>query len=98
MNAVDRAREVGTLGAVDRSRQYTTPSAPELLRSLNTAWEKIRKLETASTDKDADILRLHKRLSNYKFLNIALTSILTGLAWEGLKLIVPAALCYLGLN
>lgn len=98
MNAIDRAREVGTLGALDRSRQYTTPSGPDLLASLNTAWEKIRLLENAARSKDSEIFALHEKLSKYKFVNIALTSILTGLAWEGLKLIVPAVLFYFGLN
>lgn len=98
MNAVDRARELGTLGAADRSRQYTSPSAPDLLHSLNTAWEKIRLLESGRRQDALVISGLRERVKRYKIINIALTSIVTGLAWEGLKLLVPALLFWLGLN
>jgi hypothetical protein len=96
-NAVERAKEVGTLNQVDRSRQYTRPENPELLRSLNEAWTKIRLLENGRRQDGRIIDALQGRLKRYKVVNIALTSILTGLAWEGLKLIVPALLRWLGI-
>jgi hypothetical protein len=55
---------------------------------VNEAWSKIRVCEKAITSKDLAILNLEQRVSRYKFLNIALTSILTGLAWEGVKALV----------
>ena len=96
-NAVERAKEVGTLNQFDRSRQYTRPDNPELLRSLNEAWTKIRLLENGRRQDARIIDGLQGRLKRYKVVNIALTSILTGLAWEGLKLIVPALLRWLGI-
>jgi hypothetical protein len=73
---------------VDRSKQYENPDNHELLRAVNEAWSKIRVCEKAITSKDLAILNLEQRVSRYKFLNIALTSILTGLAWEGVKALV----------
>jgi len=84
-NARERAKSLGTLDAIDRSRQYTLPDLPEVLRSLNEAFTKIRILESGRR-KDAEIIKkLHDRLTRYHSVTIALTSILTGLAWEGLR-------------
>jgi len=88
MVPIEKAKQVGTLNATDRSRQYTALTDAELLRSLNEAWTKIRCLEKSNLTKDADIAKLKKKLSRYRIVNIALTSILTTLAWEGLQALV----------
>jgi hypothetical protein len=86
--AVQKAKAIGTYNALDRSRQYTQPENPELLRSLNEAWSKIRTCEKELRTKDQDIQQLRKRLKSYRVANIALTSVITGLAWEGLKALI----------
>jgi hypothetical protein len=88
IDAIRLAHAVGTYDKVDRSKQYENPDNHELLRAVNEAWSKIRVCEKAITSKDLAILNLEQRVSRYKFLNIALTSILTGLAWEGVKALV----------
>jgi hypothetical protein len=88
MTAIERAREVGTLNAADRSLQYTKVSNGELLRAVNEAWTKIRTCEKQLQAKEQDIANLRKLLTRYRWMNIALTSIITGLAWEGIKALV----------
>lgn len=88
VDIIARAAQLGTLDSDDRSRQYTTPENPELLRSLNEAWTKIRQLQKAGDKKDTAILALQKKLRRSQVVNIALTSIVTGLAWEGLKALI----------
>lgn len=78
-------KRIGTYNQVDRSKQYTRADAPELLRSLNEAWTKIRTLERALILKEKEIGDLRKLVKRYRIANIVLTSIVTGLAWEGLK-------------
>jgi hypothetical protein len=85
MDALKRAEEKGTLNAVDRSKQYEDPSSKELLRSLNEAWAKIRTLEEAGREKDQLLKDLRTKIKEYRTANIALISVITGLAWEGLK-------------
>lgn len=92
MNAIAKAHLVGTFNQVDRARQYEDPTAPELLRSLNEAWSKIRVCEKSILTKDARIADLEKKITSYKIKNIALTAILTGLAWEGVKFIAAYVL------
>lgn len=88
MHPIEKAKRAGTLNALDRSQQYIEPSAGELLRSLNEAWPKIRKLETLNDTKDEEIRGLRRVVGRYQIANIVLTSIITGLAWEGLKALV----------
>ena len=71
---------------------YTRASNDELLRSLNEAWTKIRALEKELAKKDAEIAVLHhelsqsnKRTRRYRISTIALTSVITGLAWKGVE-------------
>lgn len=92
------AEKVGTVNTIDRSRQYTQADAGELLRSLNTAWSKIRLLESALNRKDVELGMLHARVRRYHGSTILLTSIVSGLAWEGLKFLLPIALRYFGVN
>lgn len=92
------AHKVGTVNTVDRSRQYTRADAGELLRSLNTAWSKIRLLESALNRKDVELGMLHVSVRRYRGSTILLTSIVSGLAWEGLKFLLPIALRYFGVN
>ena len=87
-DAVTRAQQLGTLNAIDRSRQYENADTHDLLRAVNEAWSKIRRCEKAIDERDSKILDLEKRLKRYRIVNIALTSIITGLAWEGCKALV----------
>lgn len=80
-----RAEQLGTLHAIDRSKQYEQAKYPDLLRAVNEAWSKIRSCEKSITQRDQAIETLKKRVSHYRIINIALTSIITGLAWEGVK-------------
>lgn len=103
---------LGTLNAPDRSKQYRRSDNDELLRSLNELWKTSRLNEIAIRDRDRTIAELHERLANrdklikdqaryvrgYKIVNIALTSIITGLAWEGLRAVLPIALRFVGLK
>jgi hypothetical protein len=83
---------------IDRSRQYTRADGPELLRSLNEAWAKIRRLEGEGIRKDVELGMLHARVRRYRGSTILLTSIVSGLAWEGLKFLLPIALRWLGVS
>lgn len=84
------AYTAGTLHATDRSRQYRVPDPEEMLRAINEGWTKIRENEKAIRVKDNEIAQLRKKVGFYRVKNIALTSIITGLAWEGIKAISPA--------
>lgn len=86
--------KLGTLNQTDRSKQYTRADAGELLKSLNEAWTKIRLLESSSAKKDALIGELYKKLRRYRTGYTALVSIITGVAWEGLRALVPIALAW----
>ena len=93
-----QAQRVGTVNAIDRSRQYTRADNSELLRSLNEAWAKIRLVEQDNRKKDIAIGMLHGKMARYRGGLVVLTSIITGLAWEGLKFVLPMLLRYLGLT
>ena len=88
-NAIEHAKHCGTLNALDRSKQYTEMDNVLLVRAVNEAWTKIRICEKAILSKDDDIKSLQSQLRQYRVVNIALTSIITGLAWEGLKVLLP---------
>jgi hypothetical protein len=88
--AIGKARALGTLNEIDRAKQYSEANTSDLLRSLNEAWSKIRLVEAANIRKDAEIAQLHAKLNRSQLVNIALTSIITGLAWEGLKMLISA--------
>jgi hypothetical protein len=96
-DAIERAKELGTLNKIDRSHQYTRPDNPELLRSLNQAWTNIRVLENGRHQDALIIHKLHERVGRYRIITIALTSILTSLAWEGCKVVVPRLLWWFGI-
>jgi len=78
------SKTCGTYNQVDRSRQYTKADSPELLKSLNDAWSKIRLLEAAGLRKDSAISKLHARLGRewVGYLVSAAVAALTALAWE----------------
>ena len=86
-DALEHAKACGTLNAVDRSKQYTEMDHVLLVRAVNEAWTKIRANEKAAA-KDQDVQLLRRQLQRYRLINIALTSIITGLAWEGLKALI----------
>jgi hypothetical protein len=87
-------QQLGTLNQADRSKQYTRADAGELLKSLNEAWTKIRLLEVASAKKDVLIGGLYKKLRKYRMGYTAMVSIITGLAWEGVRALLPIALAW----
>ncbi len=91
------ALRVGTANKIDRSNQYTRADANELLRSLNTAWTKIRTLEVASLNKDAKIIDLQAKVRRYRVGYTTLIAIITGLCWEGVRALVPIVLRWIGL-
>jgi hypothetical protein len=75
--AIQKAQRRGTLHKDDRSRQYTAEELDkeELVDQLNLAWTEIR--------------RLKRQVSRYRVVNTVLISIITGVAWEGVKALVP---------
>lgn len=58
MNAIEKAKEIGTYQLADRSKQYTKVTNGELLHSLNEAWTKIRTCEAENRRKDEAITEL----------------------------------------
>lgn len=92
LDAIAKAHIAGTLNQLDRSRQYESAGAPELLRSLNEAWSKIRVCEKSILAKDARISELESKVTTYKVKNMALIAILTGIGWEGVKVIAAYVL------
>jgi hypothetical protein len=85
-----KAKAIGTYNVLDRSKQYTREDPRELLRAVNEAWTKIRTLEKESTKKDAAIAELRSKLRRVQIANVALTSIITALAMQGLKFLFQA--------
>lgn len=96
MTAIERAKLLGTYNLVDRSRQYQSASHGELVEQVNEAWAKIRRCEHELTKRDQVIDQLHNKLKIYRWKYTALVAVVTGLAWEGLRVIVPIALRWLG--
>lgn len=87
-NALEHAKACGTLNAADRSAQYPLNTEKQIIAAVNLALTKARINEKALIAK-ADNEQLRRQLRNYRLVNIALTSILTGLAWEGIRALVP---------
>lgn len=88
-----------TVHALDRSQQYQDQNADQQRRALNEAWSKIRANAKAIESKDAEILELRNLVKRHNIKRLVLvsiiatlSSILSGLAWQGLKVIVPAIL------
>ena len=108
------AHVVGTVNAIDRSKQYTRADNEELLRSLNQLWKEKRLLDTAVADRDRQIATLHgklkerddlivelkKHLGSKFWANVvtALISAGVALAWEIGMLFAPMLLRYFGFN
>lgn len=88
-DAIAQAERLGTLNQIDRSRQYQEPNNRELLRAVNEAWAKIRTLEREAGKKDQMIGALNDRVKTYRAAHVTLIAIITGLAWEGLKVLAP---------
>jgi hypothetical protein len=83
-----QAKIAGTYNALDRSRQYRREEPREILRAVNEAWTKIRKLENEGIRKDAEIAKLYEKLRRSNFVNVALTAIITSLASIGLEYLI----------
>jgi hypothetical protein len=82
---------LGTYNAIDRSKQYTRADAPELLRSLNEAWTKIRTLESANHEKEKAIIELRndkQKLFKLLAASIGVTSLVTALVVEFAKALI----------
>lgn len=96
MTAIERAKAIGTYNQVDRSKQYQAASHAELVEQVNEAWSKIRRCEHALKDRDKQIEVLIDKVRVYKLKYTAVVAVITGLAWEGLKVLIPMLLHYLG--
>jgi hypothetical protein len=85
LNAIEKAKKLGTYDALDRSRQYEGITEAERDQALNEAWTKIRICEKKIEAKEKDIKGLREQLRQHRIVNVALTAIITVLASEGLK-------------
>jgi hypothetical protein len=85
LTAIEKAKQLGTYNAIDRSRQYERITDAERDRAVNEAWAKIRTCEKKIENKEADIKHLREQLSKHRIVNVTLTAIITVLASEGLK-------------
>jgi hypothetical protein len=90
MTPIEKAMRLGTLNALDRSKQYDETDPRALLRAVNEAWTKIRNCEKQLTAKDSEIAELHARLQRVHYVNVALTAIITALAMKGLEFLLQA--------
>lgn len=90
MTPIEKAKQLGTFDKIDRSPQYQEPEPRELLRAVNEAWSKIRSCEKELTKKDLAIAQLREKLRTSNRWSIPVTSIITGLCWEGLKALFHA--------
>lgn len=88
MTPIEKAKKIGTYKADDRSKQYPIRSSDEVIAAVNLALTKARRCERLSDEKDAVILTLQKKISRDRIVIAVLTSILTGLAWEGLRALI----------
>ncbi len=79
------AEQLGTLNADDRSKQYPIENFEKLKEATNLALTKARRCERLSDEKHALILAQQKEIKWLKRLYVPLVSILTGLAWEGVR-------------
>lgn len=90
MTPLDKAKKVGTLNAIDRSKQYDEADPRALLHAVNEAWTKIRNCEKSLNAKDSEIAQLRAKLRKVHYVNVTLTSIITALAVKGLEVIFQA--------
>lgn len=95
MTAIERAKSLGTFDADDRSEQYPLLDQKLVHKAINECWTKVHQLEAENRRKDKEIAalrednrNLHRSVRRYRVVNIALTSIITALAWEGLKALI----------
>jgi hypothetical protein len=82
MIATEHAKRIGTYGQDDRSKQYPLDNEKKIIDAVNLALTKVRQVEKS---KDKEIAELKKRIQHYRIAYTVLVSIITGLAWEGLK-------------
>jgi hypothetical protein len=101
--AIEYAKKIGTYNSPDRSKQYPLDDPEKLKEAVHKCWVKIHVLEAAKDEleaagqlKDKEIAELRENLETsqkvagrYRVVNITLTAIITGLAWEGVKALVP---------
>jgi hypothetical protein len=89
------AKTIGTFDADDRSSQYPLHDQKLVHKAINDCWEKIHQLESENRRKNKEIAELredNKKLTQsvrrYRVVNIALTSMITALAWKGLEALI----------
>lgn len=87
-DAIEHAKACGTLNQSDRSRQYPLNTEKQIIEAVNLALTKARANEKALAAK-ADNEQLRRQLRQYRVVNIALTSIITTLAIEGMRALLP---------
>lgn len=58
MTAVERAKELGTYEAEDRSKQYPLDDRAQVHDAINKCWTKVHALEAANRKKDETIAEL----------------------------------------
>lgn len=96
MTATEYAKRIGTYNSPDRSRQYPLNDPDQLRDAVHKCWVKVHALEAANKEleasgtlKDEEIEILKTRVGRYRLKYLALSSILTGLAWEGIRALIP---------
>ena len=63
VNAIEKAKQLGTYNAIDRSRQYEQVSNADLVRAVNEAFTKLRTHERTLAPKD-EITALRKQVES----------------------------------
>jgi len=75
------ALQCGTLDRLDRSRQYPLDDHRKIVEAVNKSFQKDR-------EKEKKISELEEKLKRSNIENIVLTSIVTGLALEGIRIVL----------
>ena len=81
------ALKLGTLDQDDRSKQYQLKTVKELNHSLNKLYAKHRNCEREMASKERTIQGLHQRVSNQKWWNGILVSVVIA-AWAVIGFLV----------
>ena len=85
-------------GIQKTQREFERDSIPGLQKSLSKAHDNLQRQMRINTQLYGELTVLQGRVSRYRGSTILLTSIVSGLAWEGLKYLLPIALRWLGVS